>query len=121
MNALLVALGGAIGALSRYGISLLMNRGSFPWGTLCVNLIGSFVIGLVVFCGAKQSWSQGALLFVVTGILGGFTTFSAFSLENLQLIQDGKIGQALAYGLGSTAIGLFLAYCGFLLAQKLTS
>jgi CrcB protein len=77
------------------------------------------VIGLVVFYGAKQSWSQGASLFVVTGVLGGFTTFSAFSLENLQLVQDGKVGLALVYGFGSPVIGLALAYCGFLLAQKL--
>jgi CrcB protein len=120
-NALAVALGGAVGALLRYYIGLSLNsRGVLPWGTLTVNLAGSFLIGLLVLLSVKQKWAEPWYLFAITGLLGGFTTFSAFSMENLQLVQDGKPALALVYALGSPALGLLLAWLGFTLAQRWT-
>lgn len=115
-----VALGGACGAVLRWSIGLWLNRGEFPYGTLLVNLVGSFVIGFVVLWALRHKWPEPAYLFVVTGVLGGFTTFSAFSLENLQLVQDGKLALAMLYGLGSPALGLLLAFVGFSIAQRLS-
>lgn len=117
--AVAVAFGGAVGALLRYYIGLGLNqKGVLPWGTLTVNLLGSFLIGLLVLLSVKQKWADPWYLFAVTGVLGGFTTFSAFSFENLQLLQDGKPALAMAYGLGSPALGLLLAWLGFTLAQR---
>lgn len=121
-NAFAVALGGAIGALLRYYVGLgLNNKGALPWGTLAVNLVGSLLIGFLALYAMKQKWSEPWALFAVTGVLGGFTTFSAFSLENLQLLQDGKPALALVYALGSVALGLLLAWSGFQLAQRLAA
>lgn len=119
-TALAVAVGGACGALLRYFAGLWLNRADFPYGTLAVNLIGSFVIGFIVLYAARQKWAEPATLFAVTGVLGGFTTFSAFSQENLRMLQEGKVGMALGYALGSVVLGLFLAWFGFALAQKIT-
>jgi CrcB protein len=119
-SALAVALGGAIGALARYWIALALDtKGAIPWGTLLVNLAGSLLIGFVVLASTKNKWAEPWFLFAVTGVLGGFTTFSAFSMENLQLLQSGRLALALAYGLGSVALGLALAWAGFVLAQRL--
>jgi CrcB protein len=120
VSALAVALGGAIGALLRYGVGLWLNRGDLPWGTFAVNLLGSFLIGCIVFWSARQNWPQNAVLFAVTGVLGGFTTFSAFSLENLQLVQSGRPGLALLYGLASPALGLVMAYLGSIVVSSST-
>ncbi len=108
---LLVALGGAAGSVLRHLLSAAVG---FPWGTLMVNVIGSFTIGFlwVVLAGRLPGH---ALL--VTGFLGGFTTFSAFSLDTLRLIEMGQSGQAVAYG--SASVGLSLAACaaGLFLAR----
>lgn len=117
-NALAVALGGAAGALLRYLVGLSLNRESFPWGTLLVNLLGSLLIGLFVALAVRQKWAEPWQLFAVTGVLGGFTTFSAFSIENLRMVQEGRIGMALAYGLGSIIAGLALAWVGMSLLQQ---
>lgn len=118
-NAIAVAVGGALGALARYWVGLeLNNKGTVPWGTLTVNLVGSLLIGFLALWIAKRQLPETWSLLLVTGVLGGFTTFSAFSLENLQLLQDGKIALAFAYSLGSVTAGLLLAYAGFALAQR---
>lgn len=103
-----VALGGAIGAMGRYltGVAAvrLMGHG-FPWGTLVVNIVGSFVMGVIVVVLAKKGGNHLAPL-LMTGLLGGFTTFSAFSLDVLTLYERGQAGLALGYALASVLLSL---------------
>lgn len=112
-----VAVGGAIGASLRFWISSWMNAGSVsavPTGTLAVNLLGSLVIGwLWGYFMTQSSVPLRLQLFLVTGLLGGFTTFSSFSLENWQLIEQGYWKTAVLYLLISNLGGVALAYAGF--------
>jgi CrcB protein len=107
----LVALGGAAGSVVRH---LIATAVGFPWGTLAVNVIGSFAIGILWVVLAGRFPGHGLL---VTGFLGGFTTFSAFSLDTLRLIELGQTGQAMVYVTAS--VGLSLAACtvGLFLAR----
>ena len=103
-----VALGGALGATGRYltgaAIVRLMGPG-FPWGTLTVNVVGSFLMGiLVVLLGQLNGTKLSP--FLVTGVLGGFTTFSAFSLDAMTLYERGQVGAAAAYVLASVSLSL---------------
>jgi len=115
----LVALGGAIGAALRYltGVGLLRMFGfqEFPIAIITVNVIGSFLMGVFVVAAAHRGLTHFSP-FVMTGLLGGFTTFSAFSLETMTLIERGTLGQAALYMLlsvglsvGALALGLMLA------------
>lgn len=108
----LIALGGAIGAVLRHGVSISLSAWtlSFPWHTLAVNLIGSFLIGLALPALLHRTQMQ---VFAVTGILGGFTTFSTFSLETVALIQDDRPLAAMLYAGLSVGGGLVLAAIGF--------
>jgi len=110
-----VALGGAIGAAARYGVGVALFRsGAFPLGVLAVNVIGSFLMGmLVVYLGQKMLSHLNP--FLMTGILGGFTTFSAFSLEAYTLFERGEIAQAATYvalsvvlSIGALILGVFI-------------
>ena len=89
-HVLLVGAGGALGAMGRYGLSLLPWRGDFPLLTLCTNLPGAVLIGFIVGLADQGQLSPGGALFWKTGVCGGFTTFSTFSLESLTLLQKGK-------------------------------
>ena len=118
-NFLLVALGGGLGSMLRYGCSLMINTRFFPWPTLAVNIIGSFLIGLIVAISIKdESFMNNWKLFLATGICGGFTTFSAFSLENMAFLQNGKYLLALLYVLASIVFGITAAFGGFKLIQQ---
>lgn len=122
MNLLMVALGGALGAGSRYMLGgwLHAQLGSgFPWGTFAVNILGSLAIGLVLGLSGRGGLSTGASLFLATGVLGGFTTFSAFSYDTLQLLSRGAVGVSLLNALGQLTAGIAAAYLGFL-ASRLT-
>ncbi len=108
-----VALGGALGAVLRYQTGGAVARwlgpsaaAAFPWATLAVNVTGSFAMGLLAGCLARHDGAEGWRLLLGVGLLGGFTTFSAFSLELLSLIERGAPGLALAYALVSVAAGL---------------
>ena len=121
MNWLWVAGGGALGSALRYGLALGVQRrlgAGWPFGTLAVNLLGSFLIGwafhLLV---SREILAEGPRLFIVAGLLGGFTTFSAFSLETLRLLQEGAWPLAALYVAISTAGGLLAAWAGFQLAS----
>lgn len=126
MNALhplvLVALGGAFGSVARYAAALGVNRWAqspFPWGTLFVNIVGSFLIGLIMVLLMKTGeWRESWRLLLVTGIMGGFTTFSSFSWETWKLIEDGRLPLALANVLLSVAICLMATMAGALLAKQ---
>ena len=119
---LLVGAGGAIGAMARFGFSQLVGRFSsagFPLATLVINILGSFAMGLVMGLLAKfnPSWSEGARLFLTVGILGGFTTFSAFSLDTIVLLERGEWVMAGLYVLLSVALCLIGLYLGLLLTR----
>jgi CrcB protein len=111
----LVAVGGAIGALLRYAavqLAAAVHPHPFPIGTLVVNVAGSFTIGLLM---ARYQLldSESARLFWVTGVLGGFTTFSAFSWDALQLLQRGAFAHAALYALASVGLSLVAVYAGY--------
>jgi len=118
-NILLVGLGGGIGSILRYGSGLLVDSKYFPWSTLVVNVIGSFIIGLVLAFSVKdESFLNNWKLFIATGVCGGFTTFSAFSAENLALFQNGKYGMAMCYIILSVVLGIAAAFLGYQLIIK---
>ena len=118
-NFLWVGLGGAMGSMLRYTASLLINSRYFPYSTLAVNVIGSFIIGLVLGLSAKQeSLLHNWKLFLATGICGGFTTFSSFSAENVELLQTGKYSLALTYTCASIIFGIAAAWLGFKLLNN---
>ena len=108
-----VALGGAIGATLRYLTTLLVV---FPFGTLAVNVVGSFLIGLAFVHLTTRGFDR-AMLFGVTGVLGGFTTFSAFSLDTLKLVEKGQWGLAGAYIVGTVTLSLAAVFAGVFLAR----
>ena len=108
-----VALGGAMGASLRYLVGLAV---AFPLGTLCVNVLGSFAIGLL-WAGFAQREIPYLLPFLMTGVLGGFTTFSAFSLDTLRLLQDGRILGAGFYVLASVVLSLLACFLGLWLLR----
>jgi len=115
---LLVACGGALGACGRFLLTTwLFVPGQFPWPTLLINLVGSFAIGLVWGFGMQQDWFEawGRYLLVV-GLLGGFTTFSAFSLETIALLEGGRLIAAMAYVLLSVLVCIVAAWLGQLLS-----
>ena len=126
MNMLLaVACGGAVGAISRHLISNQVMRwayGGFPWGTLIVNIAGSFILGLLVEYLA-QHWSANQEIrgFLVVGVLGGFTTFSAFSLDAVLLLERGSLGPAFAYICGSVLLSIGGLFAGLLLFRQVLS
>lgn len=115
-NLLLVGLGGMLGSMLRYFISVVIKTPSFPSATLTVNLVGSFVIALVLGSALKSSqFELNWRLFLATGVCGGFTTFSAFSVECVQLLQQQRYQTFILYvslsivgGLSATFAGLWL-------------
>ncbi len=120
MNAVLVFLGGGLGAVLRYGVNRLASAGgaSFPIGTLIVNVVGSLIIGLLAgLFAAHPAIKPPVRLFLATGLLGGFTTFSAFSLDALSLYQRGQIGPALGYVAASVILSLAAIAIGYSLAR----
>lgn len=108
LDCLFVALGGAIGSVSRYLLGRLpVKTGDFPVITLGINVIGAFCIGLIVTAVGKHSgWDPRLVLFLKVGFCGGFTTFSTFSLETVQLLQNGKTAQAVLYVAASVVLGI---------------
>lgn len=114
-----VALGGAIGAAARYGVGVALVRpGAFPIGVLTVNIIGSFLMGLiVVYLGQKMLSHLNP--FLMTGILGGFTTFSAFSLEAYTLFERGEVGQAAIYVIASVVLSIAALIAGIFIMRGL--
>ncbi len=118
-----VALGGALGASGRYltttAVARLMGK-SFPWGTMTVNVLGSFAMGVLVVMLAHLSGNRFAPL-LMTGVLGGFTTFSAFSLDAATLYERGQVGPAAAYILASVILSVLALFAGLWFARSLTT
>lgn len=123
MQWLAIAIGGALGSVLRFAavsyFTPMLNY-RFPLGTFLVNILGSLLIGVAyVVLVEKAALSAEWRLFFMTGVLGGFTTFSAFSLEILQLWQEGHAFNAIAYASGSVALGLLMAFAGMAITQKI--
>lgn len=115
-----VAVGGALGSVLRYGLVQMVMRlypQSFPLGTMLVNIAGSVVIGIVMAKYAHGALSEHARLFLAIGVMGGFTTFSAFSWDVLSLIQRGLMLQAMMYIAGSVMLSLIACALGYYLAS----
>lgn len=110
-NVLLVALGGAFGAVARYLLSGA-NVGSWPWGTFAVNVLGSLLIGLLVGMASKGVLSPEMKLLLVTGFCGGFTTFSTFANESLGMMKAGDVLLAALYVGASVAVGIVAVWIG---------
>lgn len=117
---LYVAAGGAIGASARYLTVMVFARWFsplFPYGTLAVNALGSLLIGICAGLLIKEHLSQGMWMFLVVGILGGFTTFSSFSFEVVSLIERGQAFSAFGYVAASLILGIGLAFLGLTLTR----
>jgi len=115
--------GGGLGAVARFALgSWVLARASegFPWGTLAVNWVGCLAIGVAASLFAALPHGPGLRLFLVTGVLGGFTTFSAFGLETFELLADGEGGRAALYVVGSLAGGLLAVALGVGLGRGLS-
>ena len=117
----LVALGGAVGASSRFvTVHLVTHRtlgANLPWGTFAVNLIGSFLIGAVLMTTLESDSGNRLRLLLVTGFLGGFTTFSAFSWELTEMLTERRVGAAALYSFGSVLMCLTATFAGALLMR----
>lgn len=102
MEALLVSIGGAAGAVTRYLVGQLLRKTAFPWATLIVNIVGSFILGVVIFGGSGDS-----VHFVVSvGFCGAFTTFSSFSFQTIRLWERGKSTNAVLNAIGNLVLSL---------------
>lgn len=118
-----VALGGALGASCRYGVGVAathLGSGQFPWGTFTVNVAGSVLLG-VLAAAMTFTWSPSPELraFLVVGLLGGFTTFSAFSLDVALLIERDRLALAAVYMFGAVAISIAGLFAGLKLTRML--
>jgi len=117
-NIFLVGLGGALGSVARFTLTHLNKSISFPYATLFINITGSLLIGMIIGLSLKENGLHANWkIFLSSGLCGGFTTFSAFSFENMQLIQQGKWMMAMLYILCSVALGIAGAFLGFKLSM----
>ena len=119
-----VAIGGSLGSVARYLVAVGAGRlvgTAFPWGTLVINIVGSFLIGVFAESFAL-SWnvSQTVRVFLTIGICGGFTTFSTFSLDTIVLMQRGELVPAGAYIVASVVLSIMALFGGLLLVRALT-
>ncbi len=117
LNLILVGVGGFFGAISRYGVSQLFPDTKLHFGTLAVNLIGCLLIGIAFGFLSREAITRPAYLILVTGFLGGFTTFSAFGLDTLKMIHDGAVADALLYVAVSVLAGAVLVAAGYELVK----
>lgn len=120
---LAVAIGGALGSLARFWLAAVgtaLTGPRFPWGTLLINILGSFVIGLVAaltLTPHRVGMHPDIRVFLMVGVCGGFTTFSAFSLQTLELLQSGDTWPAIGYVAASVALCLAAVWLGWFVAK----
>ena len=121
-NLILVAFGGALGSMARYALSgatLKILGSNLPYGTLAVNLAGSLGAGIILGSFGNLPVAPATRLFLVVGFLGGFTTFSAFSMETISLLRDGQARLAVAHILLNNVLGIGLAFVGYWMANNI--
>jgi fluoride exporter len=123
MNTLAIGVGGALGAIARYALGSAVHRvipGSFPYGTFIVNVIGCLTFGLVIAL-AESRFVDGPATraFLLVGVLGGFTTFSSFTFETLELLRGGQVVHAAVNVIGQIALGLFALWGGIVLGRAI--
>jgi CrcB protein len=122
---LIIFIGGGLGSLLRFLVGKWLNGPSvsdFPYGTFVVNITGAFLIGFFVFYFTDGRFGLASLpwrLFLVTGLCGGYTTFSAFSIENVNFITNNQVFTFLTYTFGSLLLGFLATYSGILLAKNI--
>lgn len=114
-----MALAGAAGALSRYGIGVAVGVRSFPWATLGINLTGSFVLGVLLTLGAERGWPETTTVPLAVGFLGAYTTFSTFSFETQTMLRTGRTTAAVVYVGVSMIGGIVAAALGYAAANAL--
>ena len=118
-----VAVGGALGALARYGLDRFIERRSvavFPWSTFTINATGCLLIGIVIAALVDRHHTPLWLrLGLVMGFIGGYTTFSTFAQETLDLIEEGDPGVAVLYAVGSLGVGVLAVYAGMMIGRTL--
>jgi fluoride exporter len=114
-----IAIAGAGGALSRYGIGMAFGGRTFPWATVGVNVAGSFLLGLLLRVAELRAWSNTVTLPLAVGFLGAFTTFSTFSWETTNLLREARTGAAAAYVAMSLVGGVLAAAAGYAVARSL--
>jgi fluoride exporter len=118
----LVGIGGAIGSILRYLASTGIQSkflSTFPYGTMCVNITGCFLIGVIYALAERNNISPEWRFFLATGLCGGYTTFSTFSFESLSLLRDGEIFYATAYIASSVVIGILATFLPIIAIEKL--
>lgn len=120
MQTVLVAIAGAVGAVLRFRIGMAVGARSFPWATLAVNVAGSFALAAVLAGPATQRWSATTTTTVAVGLLGAFTTFSAFGWETWSYLRTGREALAVAYVAASLAGGVAATAAGWALGRALT-
>jgi fluoride exporter len=111
-----VGLGGAMGAIGRYALLQWLggvDEGALPWGTFVANVLGSLLLGAVVGVVERGALGEGLRLFLAVGLLGGFTTFSFFSYENLELLRDDRYLELMVNAGGQVILGLAVAILGY--------
>ena len=116
-NILIVGLGGMLGSILRYLAYVIFGSHSFPFVTLLINISGSFMIGMITGIALKNASFGEWRLFLITGVCGGFTTFSTFSMESFQLLQQNRNIAALVYVSCSVGLGIVAALSGFLISR----
>lgn len=120
MPTLLVALAGAVGAVTRYRIGVALGVRSFPWVTLGINIAGCFLLAVVLAGPARSKWSEVTTTAVAIGLLGSFTTFSTFGYETLTLLRTNRFAEAAAYAAASLLGGLLAAAAGLAVGRALS-
>jgi CrcB protein len=119
VRTLLVAVAGAAGALTRYGIGMWVGAQEFPWATITINVTGSYILGLLLTLGTQRHWSPDLTVPLAVGFLGAYTTFSTFSFETQTMLRAGRLGAALVYVLSSLVLGVSAAAAGYATARAI--
>jgi CrcB protein len=119
-NFIAIGAGAALGAWLRWVLGLFFNAGGWPWGTFAANLLGGYVIGVMVaLVAAHPDWPAWVRLACITGFLGGLTTFSTFSAETVAFLEEGAFGMAAAYAAASLAASFLLTGAGLFTVRSL--
>lgn len=117
---LLVGLGAALGGILRYFAGVYLSRADWPWGTIFVNLVGSFLVAVIMFSAMSRGlFGPDARVFLVTGVLGGFTTMSSFAYETAAFVDDGEMLRAFAYASLTFVGSLAMVFAGRFVVQAL--